>query len=177
MFKKGDLCKHFKGKTLEEKNIYEILETGVQYSGDASEKPIRNLVVYKNIFQDKIFARELEDLISELPEEKQKIYGQKYRVEKLTTKEIEIVKTELEARKQMKQTGKKYFETLNEKLKEYFNFLSEDIPDFLYEYIGTPEMQKQARISVTCGSYYTKLIDIDQWYSSLDHSVAVALIV
>jgi len=38
-------------------------------------------------------------------------------------------------------------------------------------------MQKQGRISVTCGSCYTELIDIDQWYSSLDHSVAVALII
>lgn len=77
----------------------------------------------------------------------------------------------------MKQIGKTYFETLDKKLKEYFNILSEEVPEFLYEYIGTPEMQKQGRISVTCGSCYTKLIDIDQWYSSLDHSVAVALIV
>lgn len=102
MFKKGDLCKHFKGKTLEEKNIYEILEIGVKYSGDASDKPIENLVVYKNIFQNKIFAREIEDLIAELPEEKQELYGQKYRVEKLTAEEIEIVKAELELRQQKK---------------------------------------------------------------------------
>ncbi len=96
MFKKGDLCKHFKGKSLEEKNIYEILETGVKYSGDASDKPIENLVVYKNIFQNKIFARELEDLISELPEEKQNLYGQKHRVEKLTPDEIREVERRLE---------------------------------------------------------------------------------
>ena len=44
MLKKGDLCKHFKGATLREKNIYEILEVGVTYSGDASETPINNLV-------------------------------------------------------------------------------------------------------------------------------------
>lgn len=96
MFKKGDLCKHFKGKDLSEKNIYEILEMGVKYSGDASDKTIENLVVYKNIFQNKIFARELEDLISELPEEKQKLYGQKHRVEKLTPEEIREVKRRLE---------------------------------------------------------------------------------
>lgn len=96
MLKKGDLCKHFKGKNLEEKNIYEILETGVKYSGDTSERPIKNLVVYRNIFQNKIFARELEDLIEELPREKQEMYGQKYRVEKLTKGEIEEVKKRLQ---------------------------------------------------------------------------------
>ena len=100
MFKKGDLCKHFKGMTLNEKNIYEILEMGVKYSGDASDKPIENLVVYKNIFQGKIFAREYEDLVAELPQEKQDLYGQKYRVQKLTLEEIEEVKRRLEAMKE-----------------------------------------------------------------------------
>lgn len=96
MFKKGDLCKHFKGRSLDEKNIYEILEMGVKYSGDASDKPIENLVIYRNIFQGKIFARELEDLIAELPQEKQEQYGQRHRVEKLTPEEIAIVKRKLE---------------------------------------------------------------------------------
>jgi len=77
----------------------------------------------------------------------------------------------------MKETGKKYFETLNPTLKKYFNILSSEVPDFLYEYIATPEMQKQGKISVTCGSYYTDLLDIDLYYSSLDHSVGVALII
>lgn len=95
MFKKGDWCKHFKGKTLEEKNVYEILEVGVTYSGDASDKPIQNLVVYKNLFQGKIFAREIEDLTAELEPEKQELYGQKHRVEKLTADEIENVKARL----------------------------------------------------------------------------------
>ena len=88
IYKIGMLCKHFKGKSLEEKNIYEILEIGVKYTGEASDKPIENLVVYKNIFQGGIFTREYEDLISELPEEKQKMYGQKHRVEKLNPEEI-----------------------------------------------------------------------------------------
>ena len=48
MLKKGDLCKHFKGKTLDEKNIYRILEVDVTYSGDKSENPINNLVIYEN---------------------------------------------------------------------------------------------------------------------------------
>ncbi|MBO5348728.1 MAG: hypothetical protein J6A89_02770 [Clostridia bacterium] len=95
MFKKGDWCKHFKGATLEEKNIYEILEVGVKYSGDASENPIENLVVYKNIFQGKIFAREIQDLVAELPAEKQAQFGQVHRVEKLTEEEIAQVKARL----------------------------------------------------------------------------------
>lgn len=70
-----------------------------------------------------------------------------------------------------------YFENLNETLRDYFNILSSDIPDFLNDYINTPEMQKQANISVTCGTYYSKLFNCKLWYSSLDHSVAVALIV
>lgn len=77
----------------------------------------------------------------------------------------------------MKEIGKKYFETLNDTLKQYFSILSEEIPEFIYEYIGTSAMQKQGKISATSGSYYTKLLNIDLWYSSLDHSVAVALVV
>jgi len=78
----------------------------------------------------------------------------------------------------MYKLGKQYFEKLNPTLKRYFDILSNgDIPEFLYEYIGTPEMQKQGGISVTCGSIYTNLFNIDLKYSSLDHSVAVALII
>lgn len=98
MFQKGDLCKHFKGTNLDEKNIYEILEVGVKYSGDASENPIENLVIYKNIFQGKIFARELGDLVEELSPEKQAQYGQVHRVEKLTEDEINYIKHKLDKR-------------------------------------------------------------------------------
>lgn len=73
---------------------------------------------------------------------------------------------------------KKYFENLKEPIKEYFDILSPEKPDFLEEYINTPEMKKQAGISVSCGTYYSKLFpEITLWYSSLDHSVAVALII
>lgn len=77
----------------------------------------------------------------------------------------------------MKEIGKKYFENLNETLKQYFNILSDEIPEFLYEYIGTSAMQKQGKISATSGCFYTKMHDIKLWYSSLDHSVAVALVI
>ena len=96
ILKKGDLCKHFKGKNLQEKNIYEVLETGVNYSGDASENPIKDLVIYKNIRQGKIFAREMSDLVAELTAEKQQEFGQKHRVDLLTKEEIEIVKSMIE---------------------------------------------------------------------------------
>ena len=70
-----------------------------------------------------------------------------------------------------------YFENLNPILKRYFKILSPEIPEFLCEYINTPAMQKQDRISVTSGTYYSKLFDIKLWYSSLEHSIAVALII
>lgn len=93
--KVGDLYKHFKGNSLLEKNIYEIIEVGVIYTGEGANKPLDNLVVYKNIFQEgKIFTREYEDLMGELPEEKQKQYMQKHRIEKLTEDEIKTVKSE-----------------------------------------------------------------------------------
>ena len=71
-----------------------------------------------------------------------------------------------------------YFENLDKYIEEYFNILSPEKPDFLEEYIQTPEMQKQSGISVSCGTCYSKLFpEITLWYSSLDHSVAVALII
>ena len=69
-----------------------------------------------------------------------------------------------------------YFENLDDKMKQYFSILSEEIPEFLEKYIQTPVMQKQAKISVTCGTIYSQMYD-EMWYSSLDHSVGVALIV
>ncbi len=73
---------------------------------------------------------------------------------------------------------KNYFANLKKTIKEYFDILSPEKPDFLEEYIQTPAMKKQAEISVSCGTYYSKLFpEITLWYSSLDHSVAVALII
>ena len=70
-----------------------------------------------------------------------------------------------------------YLKSLNPEIREYFGILSEEFPEFLEEYINTPAMQKQAGISVSCGTIYTKLFNYKYWYSSLDHSVAVALII
>ena len=69
-----------------------------------------------------------------------------------------------------------YIENLNETVKSYFKILSNEFPDFLNEYINTPAMLKQARISVSCGIIYSKMYNL-MWYSSLDHSIAVSLII
>lgn len=70
-----------------------------------------------------------------------------------------------------------YYKNLNQEIKEYFNILSpKGIPDFLWDYINAPEMQKQNGISVSCGTIYSKVYN-QIWYSSLDHSIAVSLIV
>ena len=69
-----------------------------------------------------------------------------------------------------------YIDMLNETIKSYYKILSEDFPEFLNEYINTPEMLKQAKISVSCGTIYSKMYN-QMWYSSLDHSIAVALII
>lgn len=71
-----------------------------------------------------------------------------------------------------------YFENLSDFCKEYFKILlaGEEMPEFIKEYVNTPEMLKQNGISVTCGTIYSKMYN-QLWYSSLDHSIAVALIV
>ncbi len=71
----------------------------------------------------------------------------------------------------------KYYDNLSEEVKNYFNVLESDYPEWLNEYIDTKELLSQAYISVTCGTIYSDLFESDFFYSSLDHSVAVALIV
>lgn len=105
--KVGDLCKHFKGKSLVEKNIYEILEIGVAYTGENAKQRIDNLVIYQNIFQEgKIFAREYDDLVSKLSQEKQIEWNQEYRVQKLTEEEVAIVKSEQLRKEKLAYMGK-----------------------------------------------------------------------
>lgn len=101
IYKVGMLCKHFKGHNLLEKNIYRIIEIGVdgcdlddciEYTGDFDVMTAKNLVVYANIFQDNaLFAREYEDISSELSIEKKEEYNQKVKVEPLTDDEISLV--------------------------------------------------------------------------------------
>ena len=70
-----------------------------------------------------------------------------------------------------------YYDNVNKKIKEYFKILEPDLPEWLNEYINTKELLHQQYISVTCGTIYSKLFESNFFFSSLDHSVAVALII
>ena len=70
-----------------------------------------------------------------------------------------------------------YYSNLNKEVKEYFSILSPKFPEWLNEYINTKELLTQQYISVTCGTIYSNLFESEFFFSSLDHSVAVALIV
>lgn len=71
----------------------------------------------------------------------------------------------------------KYLDNLNGEVKEYFSILSPDFPEWLLEYIDTPAMKRIGKISMSCGTDYSKCFNIRYWYSNLDHSVGVALII
>ena len=61
----GEYYKHFKGK-----NIYKILATNVTYTGESAGVELKDLVVYQNIIDKKIFVREYTELTEELSKEK-----------------------------------------------------------------------------------------------------------
>lgn len=71
----------------------------------------------------------------------------------------------------------KYLQNLNEEIKEYLKVLSPEFPEWLTEYINTPEMQRLDGIGMSCGTLYTKVYNDKYFYSSLTHSIAVALII
>lgn len=71
----------------------------------------------------------------------------------------------------------KYVEGLIPEIREYFKVLSKDFPDFLTAYIYTKEMQRIGKTGCACGTDYTKLYNHKFFYSNLEHSVAVALII
>ena len=71
----------------------------------------------------------------------------------------------------------KYLESLNPEIREYFSILSSEFPEWLLEYIDTPEMQRIGKISISCGTDYSGCFNIKYWYSNLEHSVGVALII
>ena len=71
----------------------------------------------------------------------------------------------------------KYYDNASKEIKEYFKVLEPEFPEWLNEYINTKELLSQQYISVTCGTIYSDLFESKFLFSSLDHSVAVALIV
>ncbi len=70
-----------------------------------------------------------------------------------------------------------YLNNLNDEVREYFSILSPEFPEWLLEYINTPEMERISKISMSCGTDYSKCFNLRYWYSNLDHSVGVALII
>ncbi|MBQ9790277.1 MAG: hypothetical protein IJW24_01625 [Clostridia bacterium] len=71
----------------------------------------------------------------------------------------------------------KYLDKINPRTKEYFDVLEPEFPEWILDYIETKELLMQQHIGVNCGTIYSKLYDLDYWFSSLDHSIAVALII
>ena len=69
-----------------------------------------------------------------------------------------------------------YLDKIDNKIREYFIILEPDFPEWLNEYINTDILLKQQYISVTCGTIYSDLFESKFFFSSLDHSIAVALI-
>lgn len=70
-----------------------------------------------------------------------------------------------------------YYDNLHPEVREYFNILSPIFPQWLHEYINTPEMERINKISMSCGTDYSKCFNVRYFYSNLDHSVGVALII
>ena len=71
----------------------------------------------------------------------------------------------------------KYIDSVDKRVLDYFNVLEPSFPEWLNDYIETKELLKQRYISMTCGTIYSDLFESEFFFSSLDHSVAVALIV
>ena len=70
-----------------------------------------------------------------------------------------------------------YLDTVDDRIKQYFSVLSEDRPERLVELLQAPELLQQQHISITCGTIYSDLFPSKFFYSSLDHSIWVALII
>lgn len=77
----------------------------------------------------------------------------------------------------MQSGNKTYYQKLHPELRRYFNILSTDIPDWLFDYINTPEMQRIGKVSMNCGTDYSGCFNPLYFHSNLDHSVGVALII
>ena len=50
----------------------------------------------------------------------------------------------------------KYYDNLNDEVKEYFSILSPEFPEWLLEYLDTPEMERIGKISMSCGTDYSR---------------------
>ena len=62
-------------------------------------------------------------------------------------------------------------------IKKYHAILSPDYPDFLDRYLELPSLKRLAGVGLLCGTDWTPLYKNRFYYSRLDHSVGVALII
>ena len=70
-----------------------------------------------------------------------------------------------------------YIDNIDKRIKKYYKLLCSEYPEWLNDYIEVPALLKQQYISMSCGTYYSDLYGQTFFYTSLDHSIAVALIV
>ena len=50
-----------------------------------------------------------------------------------------------------------YLRNLNQEIQKYLKILSPQFPEWLLEYIYTPEMQRLDKVGMSCGTFYTKV--------------------
>ena len=70
-----------------------------------------------------------------------------------------------------------YINTIHKSVEEYFQILEPNYPEWLNDYIDTKEMLNQQYIGTACGTIYSDLYENQFFYSNLDHSIGVSLIV
>lgn len=71
----------------------------------------------------------------------------------------------------------KMYPPRNYDVSEYHKILSPEFPEFLKKYLSLPILQRLSGIGLLCGTDWTPLYKNRFYYSRLDHSVGVALIV
>jgi len=69
------------------------------------------------------------------------------------------------------------FPSQNYNVEDYHKILHPDFPSFLNKYLELPLLKRLAGIGLLCGTDWTKLYKNRFYYSRLDHSVGVALII
>lgn len=70
-----------------------------------------------------------------------------------------------------------YLDEIDDRVKQYFSILSKNRPEWLIKLLESPELLQQQYISITCGTIYSDLFSSKFFYSSLEHSIWVALII
>ena len=62
-------------------------------------------------------------------------------------------------------------------LQKYYKILSPEYPEFIKPYLKLPKLKRLDGVGLLCGTYWNSLYNNKFFYSRLDHSIGVALIV